>query len=560
VALPAKLAAAAAASRGGRAALDPEIGAKLAGGAAAALLGVLALILAPVMLFGGAATSCQSQGEGAFGPDEPDLEPIEIAVRVYDVGTAMRAPRPHVLAAFATVIVEAGGGVTMRNPMCYRPGECDADSVGAFQQRNIAPWNRRNRRNVREAARSFYEQARVADRPGMPVGDLAQAVQGSRYPDRYTLALPLAALFLDRVLALTPRQYARLAGRAAAGFAAAGQPGTTHFAEGTGGRDRLLPAARREPAAGVGTLAWPTVQGPVVSPFGPRWGRMHEGVDIAAPTGASVYAAASGVIVLEGFVSGYGNYVCIRHAPRFSTCYAHMSAFAGQPQGATIPQGAVIGRVGCTGHCFGPHLHFETRLSGGSADPAVDPMPYLRGASVAQGGEDGGPELAECMPEGGRPVSTAGGELAWPANRAGAIVGRPNVPGSTHDPNAWPDNWQSDNALDIALPLGRPIVAVEDGVICPSCGFGPSGSGGSFAGARLTLNIRGNQVYYAHLLRILARPGQRVGRGQVIATSGSANGVAHLHIAVRDGDAELLMTLRRGPAARPDTTTGQRGA
>jgi len=550
VTLSAKVAAAGVGTRGGRAALDAETGAKLLGAALVALLGVLVLVLVPVMLVGGAATSCQNQAETRFGPDEPELEAMEIAVRVHEVGTAMRVPRRHILAAFATVIVEAGGGATMRNPMCYGPGECDADSVGAFQQRNIPPWNRRNRRNVREAARSFYEQARTADRPGMPLGDLAQAVQRSRYPDRFAVAVPRAAWFLERVLKLAPRRYARLAGDSGLGYASDAKRGATRFAAAAAaGQGRLGAAARREPAADVRRLAWPTVEGPVVSPFGPRWGRMHEGIDIAAPSGAPIGAAASGVIVLRGFVSGYGNYICIRHAPRFSTCYAHMSALGKQPHGATVPQGTVIGWVGCTGHCLGPHLHFETRLSGSAADPAVDPIPYLQGAQVPQASEGAGTEPATCMPEtGGRPVSTAGGELAWPANRAGLIIGRANVPGSTHDPNAWPDNWQSDNALDIALPLGTPIVAVEDGVICPSCGFGSSGSGGRFAGARLTLNIRANQVYYAHLLRIFARPGEWVRRGQVVATSGSANGVAHLHIAVLNGEPLLLMAPRRGPA------------
>jgi murein DD-endopeptidase MepM/ murein hydrolase activator NlpD len=122
---------------------------------------------------------------------------------------------------------------------------------------------------------------------------------------------------------------------------------------------------------GSGGLAWP-VNGPVVSPFGMRWGRLHAGVDIAAPSGTPIRAAAGGRVALMGWVGGYGNYTCVQHSGSLSTCYAHQSSFA-TSNGASVGQGQVIGYVGCTGHCFGDHLHFETR-TGGSP---VDPMGYL---------------------------------------------------------------------------------------------------------------------------------------------------------------------------------------
>ena len=122
---------------------------------------------------------------------------------------------------------------------------------------------------------------------------------------------------------------------------------------------------------GSGGLVWP-VNGPVVSPFGMRWGRLHAGVDIAVGSGTPIRAAAAGRVVLMGWVGGYGNYTCIQHGGSLSTCYAHQSSFA-TSNGASVGQGQVIGYVGCTGHCFGDHLHFETR-SGGSP---VDPMGYL---------------------------------------------------------------------------------------------------------------------------------------------------------------------------------------
>jgi murein DD-endopeptidase MepM/ murein hydrolase activator NlpD len=118
-------------------------------------------------------------------------------------------------------------------------------------------------------------------------------------------------------------------------------------------------------------LIWP-VSGPVVSPFGYRWGRLHAGIDIAVPYGTPIHAAAAGTVVLAGWVSGYGNYTCLDHGGGLATCYAHQSSYA-VSQGAAVAQGQVIGYVGCTGHCFGPHLHFEVRING----TPVDPLGYL---------------------------------------------------------------------------------------------------------------------------------------------------------------------------------------
>jgi murein DD-endopeptidase MepM/ murein hydrolase activator NlpD len=122
---------------------------------------------------------------------------------------------------------------------------------------------------------------------------------------------------------------------------------------------------------GSGQLIWP-VNGPVVSPFGMRWGRLHAGVDIAVGSGTPIRAADAGQVVLMGWVGGYGNYTCVQHTGSLSSCYAHQSSFA-TSNGASVSQGQVIGYVGCTGHCFGDHLHFETRVGGSP----VDPMGYL---------------------------------------------------------------------------------------------------------------------------------------------------------------------------------------
>lgn len=118
-------------------------------------------------------------------------------------------------------------------------------------------------------------------------------------------------------------------------------------------------------------LIWP-VSGPVVSGFGMRWGRMHEGVDIAVGTGTPIAAAAAGVVTYASVMSGYGNMVLIQHGGNLVTGYAHQSQIA-TTVGSFVMQGQIIGYVGCTGHCFGPHLHFETRIG----STPHDPMGYL---------------------------------------------------------------------------------------------------------------------------------------------------------------------------------------
>ena len=121
---------------------------------------------------------------------------------------------------------------------------------------------------------------------------------------------------------------------------------------------------------GSGQLIWP-VDGPVVSGFGMRWGRMHEGIDIAVPAGTPIRAADAGTVVLlqsEAESGGYGNFTCLDHGGGLQTCYAHQSSFA-VSAGQSVSQGDVIGYSGCTGHCFGDHLHFEVRVGGVPTDP-----------------------------------------------------------------------------------------------------------------------------------------------------------------------------------------------
>jgi murein DD-endopeptidase MepM/ murein hydrolase activator NlpD len=136
-----------------------------------------------------------------------------------------------------------------------------------------------------------------------------------------------------------------------------------------------------------------------------------------------------------------------------------------------------------------------------------------------------GPKSAKETPSG----------LFYPAGKVGSIIGRPFQ--GTHSLG----NWQSDNALDIGLPVGTPIYATSDGVIGPRIGPLTSSSSSRFAGQRLTLEANnGNEFYYAHLSTLKVRAGQHVRKGQLLGFSGSANGVGHLHIGVKNGDPQRL--------------------
>jgi murein DD-endopeptidase MepM/ murein hydrolase activator NlpD len=122
---------------------------------------------------------------------------------------------------------------------------------------------------------------------------------------------------------------------------------------------------------GSGGLIWP-VNGPVSSPFGTRWGRLHAGVDIPVPVGTPVRASQSGNVIIAGVTGGYGNYICIQHGGSMSTCYAHNNSI-GVSQGQSVKQGQIISQSGNTGNSTGPHMHFEVRINGSP----VDPMGYL---------------------------------------------------------------------------------------------------------------------------------------------------------------------------------------
>jgi murein DD-endopeptidase MepM/ murein hydrolase activator NlpD len=128
---------------------------------------------------------------------------------------------------------------------------------------------------------------------------------------------------------------------------------------------------------GSGVLIWPC-SGTVTSDFGWRIHPIlgielfHTGIDIGAPYGTPIKAAAGGRVTMAAWYGGYGNCTIIDHGDGLSTLYAHQSSFK-VSTGQSVAQGQLIGYVGSTGLSTGPHLHFETRVNG---EP-VDPMRYL---------------------------------------------------------------------------------------------------------------------------------------------------------------------------------------
>ena len=157
----------------------------------------------------------------------------------------------------------------------------------------------------------------------------------------------------------------------------------THFQRAAGLHDdavagaATIAALRRRPADAPIPLAWPLLA-PVGDGFGPRGDRFHEGVDLPAPAGTDVIAAAAGRVAWAGpRPGGWGKLVTLAHGRGVRTMYAHLST-VDVKVGEWVAGGTVLGRVGATGDATGPHLHFEVRVGGAAIDPlrALVPLVY----------------------------------------------------------------------------------------------------------------------------------------------------------------------------------------
>ena len=112
------------------------------------------------------------------------------------------------------------------------------------------------------------------------------------------------------------------------------------------------------------------VSGTVTSRFGSRWGSTHKGIDIGAPKGTPIKAAAGGTVTVAqyGYSGGYGNYVIISHGNGIQTVYGHCNTL-NVKVGQKVSQGEVIATVGNTGRSTGNHLHLEIRINGVAQNP-----------------------------------------------------------------------------------------------------------------------------------------------------------------------------------------------
>lgn len=166
------------------------------------------------------------------------------------------------------------------------------------------------------------------------------------------------------------------------------------------------------------------------------------------------------------------------------------------------------------------------------ARAAVGALASLRGGTGGGGGGGG--------------AALSGGPKGYPLGQKGNIIGTPYS--GTHTLG----NWESDNAIDISIPMGTPVVAVASGVITQT--GGQASLAGRFGGFSLHLKTRDNEYFYTHLKKLKVKEGQKVRAGQVIGISGSANGVPHLHFGVKNGDPRTLGKIRSKPKKRGIST------
>lgn len=324
--------------------------------AAVALLGLLLLVATPIALL--------SSSHGSGPTSIPDGIPAAF-VPIYR--ESARAFRLDWLLLAAVHQQETGFST---NPTTYHGLNAAGCCAGPFQF------------NLTNGPPSTWESHRLAYRRGARPADYphAQAPHPSVYDD-FDAAMAAGALLRGNGADATlgPRTF-----RAVRAYNGAG-PVAEAYARRVIDHARLWQTTSPPTPSDAGApliaptsdeLTWP-VRGPITSPFCERraWETCHPGIDIAAPTGTPILAAATGRVTTRGPVSGYGLYTCLQHRPPLQTCYAHQSRLGPTPSGGIVPRGALVGYVGCTGRCSGPHLHFEVRVN----DQPVDPLPYLTG-------------------------------------------------------------------------------------------------------------------------------------------------------------------------------------
>lgn len=137
------------------------------------------------------------------------------------------------------------------------------------------------------------------------------------------------------------------------------EPVTKIIIKGTKPRPKTLP---------TGTFIIPVSGYSLTSEYGWRWGRMHDGVDLACPTGTTIRASDGGTVIYAGWYSGYGLFIEVSHGSGVTTRYGHCSAI-NVSVGEKVYQGQKIGEVGNTGNSYGSHCHWEIKINGSTVNP-----------------------------------------------------------------------------------------------------------------------------------------------------------------------------------------------
>lgn len=317
----------------------------------------------------GASACAPATATTSGGPLHPwDTEQIAIAKTIIDVGVSKGVPHRGLVIALATAMQESG----LRN-LPHLGARNDHDSIGVFQQRPSQGWGTPEQlaRPEYQAEKFFDKLLNVPHWQQLPLTQAAQAVQVSAYPNAYEKwtqdALHLAA---------------RLGSKGS--WAISGDP---EQCVSTAGWTHPLPGYKV-------TSGFRTAERPA-----------HDGVDLPAPKGTPIRAAASGVVTKvrcnaidrrngndwgcdrdghPGLTAGCGWYLELLHPGNVLTRYCHLNEAPPARVGDTVVAGQPIGVVGSTGHSSGPHLHLEVHLNAdrSSTGHPVDPMPFLRHMGV----------------------------------------------------------------------------------------------------------------------------------------------------------------------------------
>ncbi len=300
------------------------------------------------------------------------------------------------------------------------------------------------------------------------------------------------------------------------------------------------------------------IEGRVSSQFGRRRDpftrrrRVHEGVDIAAPKGTPIQAAAEGTVVFAGRQRGYGNTVVIEHDDGRRTRYAHAARLTVQT-GERVEKGEVIGKVGSTGRSTGPHLHFEVVNEDGKkvnplravardeaiAEANVSPT-LARAAEAANEIRAAAVPVRASIINPGGVVQPVDAKLVLPsATRSKLDAGpvRLDLPvrgrissnyGGRRDP--FTRRHRVHEGVDIAVPAGTPIRAAAEGTVVFA------GRQRGYGNTVILEHADGRRTRYAHASRLNVQAGERVDRGETIGAVGSTGRSTgpHLHFEVID--------------------------